>query len=213
MFRSVGGFRGGPPGRGWVQGGGGRRPTARSRSCGQTPPVEPAPSLHFVGHVGEHDVGAGARQADGSDDEAHRSLLVGEGVLHQSAYQQTLSRWHARCAGAIGFPADLRRWIRLTLPTRARKRSFSQSDRRCRPTHPRRYCSGRSALRAAAHRHGPQRSRDHSGSGVMMPHACGPMEYVGLVAEEGDGRMSTCACALGVRFENFSIPSSERRVL
>ncbi len=34
----------------------------------QTPPVEPAPSLHVVGHVGERDGGLGPGDPDGADE-------------------------------------------------------------------------------------------------------------------------------------------------
>lgn len=74
----VGGFRRLADGRN-------RRLDPRSASGGQTPPVEPAPSLDVVGHVREHDGRAGACQADGADDQPHGPLLVREGMLDMRA--------------------------------------------------------------------------------------------------------------------------------
>jgi hypothetical protein len=52
-----------------------------SGSGGQTPPVEPAPSLYIVGHDCERDGGRGAREANGPDNQPHQPLLPGEDVF------------------------------------------------------------------------------------------------------------------------------------
>lgn len=50
-------------------------------SCGQTSPVEPAPSFHVVTHVGERDRRFGACQADSPDHQPHRPFEMGERML------------------------------------------------------------------------------------------------------------------------------------
>ena len=54
--------------------------------CERTSPVEPAPSLHIIGHVGQRDRGFGPCEADGADHQLHRPLLLGERVLDRGAY-------------------------------------------------------------------------------------------------------------------------------
>ncbi len=55
-------------------------------SCWRSSPVEPAPPLHVVGHVGERHRGTRPRQADGADHQAHHPLLMREGMLDMRAH-------------------------------------------------------------------------------------------------------------------------------
>jgi hypothetical protein len=126
-------------------------------SCGQTPPVEPAPSPHVVGHVGERHCRGGARHADGADHKAHRPLLVREGMLDMGAHGGLLG------VAACGAPGN-RLALRLA-PVDAADLADPREEalvlRRAvgavGPDVGGGVCSGRSAPRAAAPRHAPRR--------------------------------------------------------
>ena len=56
-------------------------------SGGRTSPVEPAPPVHVVGHVGERDGRTRPREADGADHQPHDPFLMREGMLDMGAHR------------------------------------------------------------------------------------------------------------------------------
>ena len=59
---------------------------ARFRSGGRSSPVEPGQALHVVGEIGEADLGGGPGDADGADEQSHRSLLPGKHVFDRGTH-------------------------------------------------------------------------------------------------------------------------------
>jgi hypothetical protein len=43
-------------------------------------------AFHIIGEVDEHDLGLGAFDVDGADEQSHVRLLLGEDMLHPRAY-------------------------------------------------------------------------------------------------------------------------------
>ena len=110
----------------WTPGRGGS--TARPgfpASCGQTPPVEPAPSLHVVGHVGERDGRRWRARCRWCGSPGPSAPSGGRRDARRGRAPLTSSRWRGRCASGIGLPFGFLRWMRLILPILSRNRSFS----------------------------------------------------------------------------------------
>jgi len=80
-------------------------------SGGHTSPVEPAPALHVVGHVGQCHGSARPGEADGTDHQPHDPLLMREGMLDMRAHR--------------GFGRVRPRMVPRPRPMPARYRSFS----------------------------------------------------------------------------------------
>ena len=59
---------------------------ARFRSGGRSSPVEPGQALHVMGEIGKADLGGGPGDADGTDEQPHRSLLPSKHVLDRGTH-------------------------------------------------------------------------------------------------------------------------------
>ncbi len=74
--------------------------------------VEDQP-VEVVGDVGERQFRLGPGDANGSDEEPEAVLLMGED-MHDAARIEDLAAFAVAMFCGIGFPAGLRRWMRLT---------------------------------------------------------------------------------------------------